>query len=601
MGFIAGYVSKTGRLDTSLVAQRVRSFRMVPSDEPATYETTIMPIATGHLMHHYKPEYPIKTTPRVDRSGNVLVSLGFLSYAGTEPQPETLCNAPGEFVCMLYNHSTRALHIINDRFGCRPFYFFESAGTVYFSSNLAFLLWYTGTSPEFDMLGWFQTFGCSHTVGTRTTYQGISSMQPGSHVTISDNAAVVQRQYWGLRFEPETMADPMALSREVSERFRAGVDLRARLVGRGMVALSGGLDSRLIAGAIPKDTDYVAFTFSNPGATAETEVASMVAHALGIPHETHEVEPSAFSDLAHDVIRLCGGMRPFHHVATAFEYIKQMQRSNLRFLLGGGPGDILGGSKIPSLDYCDPHDTRACLRDYSRKLTPAADVLETIFQRDVVRHYHKQVSQSFADSLRDTVGPTAAHRVTAWAMRNRWTNFTFTSLLHTHPDVSEAFPHLDYGFVDLMLKLPATWLYRRNFYAFMLYHSLPELREIIYSNTGRRLGKDLIQFDYAVPYSVRAKQLVRKLARAALPHVVARSLRRATSPHASDPYSSARALRAEVEQCLDTPRLRCVLDIDRTSDFVRNYGVRPLPISPVGQRELMGNLVTMCLSAKELP
>jgi asparagine synthase (glutamine-hydrolysing) len=600
MGFIAGYFRKAGSLNSHFVEQRARMFRILSEDDLASYETTIIPIEFGHLIHRYKPAYPIKTKPKTDHNGNVLMTLGFHTKSAAENPPDSICDSAGEFVCVFYDAAKCSLHVINDRFGSRPCYFLESDGTVYFSSNLAFLLWLAQTTPEFDMLGWFQTFGCNHTVGTRTTFKGISRTPPASHVTVLENCSVDIRPYWQPRFQAENISDPLAFSQKVWCQFKAGVDFRARLVGKGLLALSGGLDSRLVAGAIPKDTDFSAFTFSNNTANAETETATRVARQLGLIHEIRPVEPSAFSDKAHDVIRLTGGMRPFHHVAIVFEYIKQMQRSGVVFLLGGGPGDILAGSKIPSVDYCDPSVTASRLREYCRKLAPDADTLETIFKRDVVRQYRSLVEQSFSESLGEMNGPTAAHKVTLWAIANRWPNFTFTSLMHTHPDVSEAFSHLDYGFADLMLKLPASWLYGRNFYSFMIYHSLPELREIIYSNSGKQLEKDLIQRECRVGVGNRALQIAQVLARAATPQAMVRVLRPAVVPRRSDPYIRDRALLMEVEQSLDNPRLRSVLSVDRARSFVKNYGTHKLRISPPGQTELMGNLATMCLAVKEL-
>ena len=65
------------------------------------------------------------------------------------------------------------------------------------------------------------------------------------------------------------------------------------------------------------------------------------------------------------------------------------------------------------------------------------------------------MEDALTESFAAVGGPTAAHRVTAWAMMYRQPAFTFTSVLHTHPDVTEAFCHLDYRYTELMLRLPS--------------------------------------------------------------------------------------------------------------------------------------------------
>ena len=113
-----------------------------------------------------------------------------------------------------------------------------------------------------------------------------------------------------------------------------------------------------------------------------------------------------------------------------------------------------------------------------------------MFRDDVIEYGRRAVHDALAESFAAVTGPTAAHRTTAWAMIYRQPAFTFTSVLHTHPDVTEAACHLDYRYTDLMLRLPASWLYNKAFYSYMLYSALPQLRHIPYANTGRLLSGD---------------------------------------------------------------------------------------------------------------
>src|SRR5262252_7632445 len=98
-------------------------------------------------------------------------------------------------------------------------------------------------------------------------------------------------------------------------------------------------------------------------------------------------------------------------------------------------------------------------------------------------------------------------------MMYRQPAFTFTSLIHNHPDVTEAFSHLDYTYCDLMLRLPADWLYKENFYTFMIYNSLPQLRYIIYANTGNLLPSELMHIDYRQSLSKHTMLFIDKISR----------------------------------------------------------------------------------------
>jgi hypothetical protein len=157
---------------------------------------------------------------------------------------------------------------------------------------------------------------------------------------------------------------------------------------------------------------------------------------------------------------------------------------------------VSAGSKIPCVRYLDPRRTDECVREFCRDLASGGEYLGLVFRQEIVKEYQREIYRSLIESFRDIGGLTAAHKVTAWELLNRWPAFTFTSVLHNHPEVSEAFCHLDYKYSDLMLKLPEDWLYQRNFYSFMIYNSLPKLRHIPYANTGRPLSGELQHFHY---------------------------------------------------------------------------------------------------------
>jgi hypothetical protein len=382
--------------------------------------------------------------------------------------------------------------------------------------------------------------------------------------------------------------------------------LRARLTGQGVLALSGGLDSRLVAGALPdKAAHFPAFTFVNSGeamSTADTRGAVEVCKVLGIEHHIEPIPRQDYSAVGEDVIRLTGGMRPFHHSATVMPYIRELKRRGLKFLFGGGPGDVSAGSKIPSVQYLDPLKTDRCLQDFYRSLAAGSDSLMLLFRPEIVASYSREYHRSLSESLADITGPTAAHRVTAWELKHRWPAFTFTSVLHNHPDASEAFCHLDYRYSDLMLQLPAEWLYQRNFYSCMIYHCLPELRQIPYANTGQLLTGQLQHFEKE-RITRRLAALAANCARKVLPKAVKRQLRSKDTPSFSYLlYKGDERLFADIKECLHSQKaLREILDIEKCLRFVDDFRADTVvDISYSGQTELMGGLTTMCQTFKVL-
>jgi hypothetical protein len=603
MAFIAGYIAERPK-PIDVIRERVRAFSILPGESGAADEQAVIALPFGHLIIKHKATHPIRPRIATDAEGNALATLGYvlsgedakgLLSASARTAARSLEECEGEFVAVFADATTGAVHIVNDRFSARPFYTLRSKEGVYFSSNLTFLLELAQTPYHPDVIGWLETCTASHTFGTRTTAQGIERLRPGTHLTISSEA-VTERQYWRLEHRPDTSLDPSKHSAEVFEAFRAGTELRARLVGRGILALSGGLDSRLVAGALPRDTNYSAFTFvdkAGADSTPQTSAAAAVSAALGLRHHI-EALPSRFTRPS-EVIALTGGMRPYQDMAIVMSYIEEMRRQGEQVLLGGGPGDVLAGSYVPSPDYLDPGRTSECVENTCQRRLAFSRNWALVFRDDVIESNRQAVQDALAASFGSITGPTAAHRVTAWAMVFRQPAFTFTSVLHTHPDATEAVCHLGYRYTDLMLQLPASWLYKRAFYSFMIYHALPQLRHVPYANTGRLLtGEPPLHRIPREPLGPRALELAQSFGR----RVVARIARSIVPAHAVAPSLLFRdtALVDEVKECVHSiPYLRDILDAQRCDDFLARTRAGACP-----SEEVMGVLTSLCLSSKTL-
>ena len=326
---------------------------------------------------------------------------------------------------------------------------------------------------------------------------------------------------------------------------------------------------------------------------------------LGLPHRIELIPRQEYSIVANNTVWLTGGMKPLHHSAIVMAYIQDLKRHGLNFLVGGGPGDVIAGFKIPSVSYLDARKKDKYIRGFCRRLASDTEYLSLLFRQEIVTHYQREVYCSLLESFANIRGPTAAHRVTAWELLNRWPAFTFTSVFHNHPDVSEVFCHLDYKFVDMMLKLPAEWLYQRNFYSFMIYNCLPQLRHIAYANTGRPLAGEIQHFDYDqdlrthivdFTYQVARKVILRKLKRLLKP------IPRASPPLYWYLYQEDKKLLEDMKECLHSlPALREIMDADKCLRFLNGFSAGNMKGLSYGkQTELIGALATMCLCFKWL-
>jgi hypothetical protein len=458
-----------------------------------------------------------------------------------------------------------------------------------------------GKADDPDVVGWFQVFSCGHTFGNRTVFKNVRRLPPASHLTISTTGNPSEHRYWRLEYKVDNALDLDSHCNKVFAAFRSGAELRSRLTGKGVLALSGGLDSRLVAGALSNRKNFPAFTFTASGErnshqSAETLAASAVCEVLGMEHHIEPIPHLELSTVADDVVRLIGGMRPLHHAATVMPYIREIKRRDLQFLLGGGPGDVSAGSKIPSVRYLDPRNMDECTQDFRTKIGAGPEYFEMFFQPEIVRTNLPDFDHTLDATLAEIGGPTAAHRITAWEMLHRWPAFTLTSVLHNHPEVTESFCHFDYRYADLMLQLPAEWLFERNFYSCMIYKCLPELRKVPYANTGQLLSGNLLHFEKE-SLKTRALRSVASGARKVLPKSVKRRIRTEETPSFSYfLYKNDARLLSDLRESLHSrTAIQHILDTKKSLKFLDGFIAGKVVDSSYSQQtELIGTLVTMC-------
>lgn len=580
---------------------KLRSFTAFRGDSPESYKYVVLPFQFGHIFARYKGTGPVQV-----RLGEAeafsLVTLGFHDFCYEALGPDSLdplAASEGEFVSLLLDRTDETVHIVNDRFSARPFYWVREGDTTAFSSNLLFLADLLGLPCRPDVLGWFEIFSYSHTLGERTNFEGVRRLPPASHLTVSRGGTVCRR-YWRLMHETRHDLDAVEHAERTFAALQRSTAARAKLSEEGFVSLSGGLDSRLVAGTLPAESKFHLFTFGGCGAgeeTADVKAARQIAAALNQPHRVAPLAEAHVSAVAEDAVRLTGGLTTLQHPAKTFGNLREMI-AGAGFKLGGGPGDSLAsGFASGSIHNIRPEMADRQVYKFivgRKKLSRGA--LRQIWRRDVVEAFYPKLDECMAECFASLSGETAAHRIAAWAMAYRQPAFTFTSPIHNHPDVTEASPHLGYDYADCMVQLPAEWIYQKNFYKFMVWHCLPELREVVYANTGKKLSGEIVK--YTVSPRKRAFSFVERCIPAAWVEYVRRAQSR-PSPQKTLEYrllqSDTKLLREIREMLHSFGALGEMLDIEACDDFLKRFesGV-PEPVCPAHDAEIVGGLATLC-------
>jgi hypothetical protein len=603
VSLVGGFVSVRGRMDAEPLFQKVRGFAILPGEFGTDYRYQFHAGPAGGVFAKYKDTLPLQVYSwHNDRVH--LLTLGFhdLEYPQSfdaSDDRRSLINkiqtSEGEFVSILIESDSGRLSIINDHFAVRAMFIVSVADAIYFCSNLALLTRLVPVRPEPDPLGILQIFSYHHTLTPRTHLSGVERLYPASRVDL-ENGTIRRTPYWNLRHQPDESLDPADHARRTVEAFRRGLIKKVRRAPKGFMSLSGGLDSRLVAAVAGRECGYFAFTMSNEADqpdTPDVRVARRVAARLGVEHRVVPMPHTEISAAIDSVIRLTGGQVAIHHPIKAWQAVKMMCDTT-GFKIGGGGGDAIAGDDVHSLYQIEPRWTRTLLRLHaSQSRIVSRRALARFLQPDLFEPAWTGFNASILESYDRLSGPTAAHTITAWDEIQYATGFIFSSPIHNHPDVSEASPALGYEYVDHMLRLPAPWLYKKNFYQYMIHSQLPDLRDIEWANTGRPLSGRLEPV--CLPFK---KRLFRTLAQP-LPFVVLEHLWGQVEPPAPSAvgvFAGDDKLFDRLSQLLsDLPVARQLFKTDACRSFLDNARRGQTTFdAQTREDEILGTLISLC-------
>lgn len=247
----------------------------------------------------------------------------------------------GMFSFALWDESKRRLVLARDRAGKKPLYYHDDGTRLVFASEIKALLQDPSikrrVSPE--ALSDYFTFGAIPSPGT--IFQEIRQVPP-AHLLVWEEGRTRLREYWDVRFEPDTrMKEGEALA-EFASLFDEAV--RVRMVADVPLGafLSGGIDSSAVVASMARQSARPVVTTSVGFAErthSELDYARTVAQAVGSDHHELLVRPEAATDLPRLAWHLD---QPFADAsALPTYYVSQAARRHVTVALSGDGGDEL--------------------------------------------------------------------------------------------------------------------------------------------------------------------------------------------------------------------------------------------------------------------
>ncbi len=264
----------------------------------------------------------------------------------------------GMFAFAIWDEKEEKLFAGRDRFGEKPFYYYEDEGNFIFASEMK-ALWAIGVDKKIDnkMLLNYITLGHLQNCidKEQTFFEAIYSLPPAHYLTYQPKTNQLSKitRYWSLNKEMKIDIHQDDAIEKFTELFTQSVRRRLRSDVALGTSLSGGLDSSTIAYTINQlqksagGTAPMLQTFSAvfPGfENDESKYIRSVSARLNITN--HQREPTAI-DLIKDFEKLCYHQEePFSSsgIFAQYKVFELAKQHHVKVLLDGqGADEILAG------------------------------------------------------------------------------------------------------------------------------------------------------------------------------------------------------------------------------------------------------------------
>ena len=228
-----------------------------------------------------------------------------------ENRLDRLAHANGLFALAVYDRAAHRLILITDRHASFPIHLWRSSGETVFAGQIFTLLGDPRVPRKANPSALAQLFTTQRTFGRATSVAGVESMPAGTIVEI-DASGMRERPY-----RPLVWRKPDFDEREGAGLLATALRNAARRQAAGGLLLSGGIDSRLVLAAAPRDS-MTCWTTASYDDNPELAIARDIAAFCGAQHHTLIAAPPDTLPILERTVIDSNGLYPASTAMSVF-------------------------------------------------------------------------------------------------------------------------------------------------------------------------------------------------------------------------------------------------------------------------------------------
>lgn len=250
----------------------------------------------------------------------------------------------GMFAFAIWDSSKQQLFCARDRFGIKPFYYYNDDEKFVFGSEIKAILRSNEIDKTISIDALDSYFAFGYITNDLSIYTNIKKLQPSHYLLLSfkEKINIEIKRYWEIKFEPDYSKTEKQWSEEIENSFLETVRLHMISDVPLGAFLSGGIDSSSVVAMMAKNSSQPIKTFSigfKEQKFNELQYAREIATRYGCQHHERIIEPESISLLpklvdAYD--------EPFaDSSAIPTYYVSKLAREFVTVALSGDGGDEL--------------------------------------------------------------------------------------------------------------------------------------------------------------------------------------------------------------------------------------------------------------------
>ncbi len=250
----------------------------------------------------------------------------------------------GMFALGLWDRQERQLHLVRDRFGIKPLYYFCRGAEVVFASELKAILRHPLVTRSISALSVSKYFSYGYVPAPHTIFEGICKLEPGDWLRFDERG--VRRE----SFAKLPLTDSPVVAGTLDDRCDEVLRLMRDAVRRQLrsdvpvgVFLSGGIDSSTVAALAAQESSGRVRSFSigfDQSSYDESPYARRVASFIGTEHHEARLTLREAAELFPRVTQAMD--EPFADPSVVPTYrLSELASGSVKVVLGGDGGDEL--------------------------------------------------------------------------------------------------------------------------------------------------------------------------------------------------------------------------------------------------------------------